>query len=319
MHFAQTRLSTIDSYATLFILLMYMLMLDSFTNRIDARPLKSTLPPLLLCGLAFGFGASTKWIVLYAAAGVAFLFFVARAEEIYGLAANSASRRGNPREPYLRRLALVLCLCMLFFVLIPAIVYSLAYIPYTKAPGASGGLFKTVLDSQASMFDYHSTLKDTHPFESSWWSWPIMVKPIWYYSASGLDAGMKASVASFGNPLVWWVGIPCLIASLFIAFKKKDRRMALVFAGFIFQYCPWMFIARATFIYHYFSAVPFVIFCIVYVIKDLTDGRVLPKKAVVVYLGAAALLFALYYPVLSGLPVTQAYADRLRVFSAWYW
>ncbi|MDR1061143.1 MAG: hypothetical protein LBL83_08050, partial [Clostridiales bacterium] len=217
------------------------------------------------------------------------------------------------------RLAALLGFCLLFFVAVPGAIYLLSYAPYTKVPGAGGGLFKTMLDSQASMFDYHSTLKDTHPFESAWWSWPIMAKPIWYYMATGLEAGMKAGISSFGNPLVWWVGIPCLAAALIIACKKGDRHMAPVFAGFLFQYCPWIFISRATFIYHYFSAVPFVIFSIVYVMKDLADARVLPRKAAVAYLAATALLFALYYPVLSGLPVSVGYSDGLRLFSSWTW
>jgi predicted membrane-bound dolichyl-phosphate-mannose-protein mannosyltransferase len=371
MHFAQTRLSTIDSYATLLILLMYLFMLDSFMHGISGRGPRDVLIPLGLSGLAFGLGASVKWIALYGGLGIAFLFFVARAREIRGVfgfdtgsasaqpqgqpshagsrsgsgsgrarsGSNSGSGRTHSRSytrsrfrarsrgaaaragerAYLSRLGVVLCASLVFFVLVPGLIYLLSYIPYTQVPGEQGGLFKVMMDNQASMLDYHSKLTDTHPFESVWWSWPLNIKPIWYYSASGLPAALKASVASFGNPLIWWVGIPCLIAAFYLAYRKGDRHMAVVFAAFLFQYCPWIFISRATFIYHYFSSAPFVIFAIVYVLKALVEAKVVTFRAVGLYLTAVAALFVFYYPVLSGLPVAKSYADALRLFSSWLW
>ena len=95
--------------------------------------------------------------------------------------------------------------------------------------------------------------------------------------------------------------------------------MGLVTAAFVFQYAPWVLVARSTYIYHYFSSVPFVIFFIVYTLKNLMDAKVINKIAVYAYLGAVFALFAAYYPVISGLPVSARYSDALRLFSTWSW
>ena len=337
MHFAQTRLSTIDSYVTLLIIIMYMFMLDSFMNGIEGRPLKDVLVPLGLSGLAFGLGVSVKWIALYAGAGLAFVFALSRVCEITDRPADVSRRRkrkntGVIRGPAVKRRAdsmklqdywprfwVVIASCVLFFIVIPSVIYMLSYIPYYKEPGATGGIFRIVYDNQVSMFNYHGKLTDTHPFESIWWKWPLDITPIWYYSASGLPDTLKASVVSFGNPLIWWTGIPCLIAAFITAYRKADKRMALVFAAFLIQFAPWIFISRATFIYHYFSSTPFMIFAIVYVIKKLTESGTISSRAVYAYLAAAAVLFAVYYPVLSGLPVPVKYSNALKLFSTWIW
>lgn len=31
------------------------------------------------------------------------------------------------------------------------------------------------------MFNYHATLKATHPFESRWYTWLLGLRPVWYY------------------------------------------------------------------------------------------------------------------------------------------
>ncbi len=45
-----------------------------------------------------------------------------------------------------------------------------------------------MLTNQTSMFNYHSGLEATHPYSSSWYQWPTMVRPIWYYSGYLTDA-----------------------------------------------------------------------------------------------------------------------------------
>lgn len=75
MHFTQTRIATIDTFGVFFILLMYFFMYEHITMEHDNKPYWKTLIPLVLCGLAFGFGIAAKWIGFYAAAGLAVLLF----------------------------------------------------------------------------------------------------------------------------------------------------------------------------------------------------------------------------------------------------
>ena len=75
MHFAQTRIATIDTYALFFTLLMFLLMGDYIAEDFEKRPYWKKLAMLGLCGLAFGLGASSKWTCLYSGAGLAVLYF----------------------------------------------------------------------------------------------------------------------------------------------------------------------------------------------------------------------------------------------------
>ena len=57
-------------------------------------------------------------------------------------------------------------------------------------------------------------------------------------------------------------------------------------------------------------------------VKTLRAGALAVSTADVLVWGYTALvllLFAIYFPVLSGLPVSRAYAESLQVFSTWYW
>ena len=73
MHLTQTRIATIDSYAVLFIILMYLCMFR-YLQMSFFRDGWRTLLPLGLSGLFFGLGCASKWICIYSGAGLAVLF-----------------------------------------------------------------------------------------------------------------------------------------------------------------------------------------------------------------------------------------------------
>ncbi len=77
-----------------------------------------------------------------------------------------------------------------------------------------------MLANQHSMYTYHHDLTATHPYESSWNEWPVMIKPMYYYCQT-LSNGLKEGISAFGNPLVWWAGIPALILILFPWGRKR--------------------------------------------------------------------------------------------------
>ena len=75
MHFAQTRIATIDTYALFFTLLMFLFMGDYIAEDFEKRPYWKKLALLGLSGLMFGLGVSSKWTCLYSGAGLAVLYF----------------------------------------------------------------------------------------------------------------------------------------------------------------------------------------------------------------------------------------------------
>ncbi|MBR4907390.1 MAG: glycosyltransferase family 39 protein [Clostridia bacterium] len=75
MHFAQTRIATIDTYALFFTLLMFLFMGDYIAEDFEKRPYWKKLAMLGLSGLMFGLGVASKWTCLYSGAGLAVLYF----------------------------------------------------------------------------------------------------------------------------------------------------------------------------------------------------------------------------------------------------
>ena len=176
--------------------------------------------------------------------------------------------------------------------------------------------FSDIIDYQGSMYRYHSRLESTHDFQSQWWTWPLMIRPIWYYQGRDLPAGMASTIASFGNPAVWWAAIPAFFIAVRAAWKGS-KSMFIVVIAVITQMLPWMLISRSSFIYHFFPMVPFMMLAVVYVIKQwIEKGR--SRKVVYGYLGLVLALFILFYPAVSGLIVPETYIRFLRWLPSWY-
>ncbi|UQZ34754.1 phospholipid carrier-dependent glycosyltransferase [Paenibacillus sp. PK3_47] len=331
MHFTQTRISTIDVYGVFFIMLMFYFMQRYFTMNFYRVPLRKTLVPLFWSGLFFGIGVASKWIVLYGGAGLAIMLALSLVDRYREYkAAGRVLEEGRLGDQELKaacrtagtsfwkNTVITLASCVGFFVIIPVIVYALSFIPVLNVT-AEGYTVKGLIDAQKNMYNYHSQLVATHPFASSWWEWPFMKRPVWFFSGGeGLPEGKVSSIVTIGNPLIWWTGILAMLATVWITLKRKDKSQYMIWIGFFSQYVPWMLVPRETFLYHYFAMVPFMILSIVYIMK-LIDSK-FPRAAYIryAYVGIALLLFVMFYPVLSGMVVDREYVNVvLRWFPSW--
>ena len=325
MHFTQTRLTTIDVFITFFVIAMYYFMERYISLSFYDRPLKETWLPLGACGIAFGFGIASKWTGAYAGAGLAIIFFASLLtryrEYKYACLQPKGSTNGISHRHIMNvfpdNTIRTIGFCMIFYVVIPFCIYLLSYIPFVDA--WHPGLLERMIYNQQTMFHYHSDLEATHPYSSTWSQWPTMVRPIFYYSNT-LEGNMRQGISAFGNPLVWWAGIPAFLYMLYLAIAKKKKTATFLCIGYLAQYLPWVLVSRCTFIYHYFPSVPFLVWMIAYSFLQLKDK--LGKKGFAVLLGgyalAAFLLFILFYPVLSGQPVDKEFvAQFLRWFDSW--
>ena len=325
MHFTQTRIATIDSYAVFWIMLMYLFMFRYCQMSWNREPLWRTLVPLGLCGVTMGVAWATKWVGLYASAGLAVLFFWTVFRRLRELKHQSAEEKARS----IRSLVITLLFCVAFFVIIPVLIYYFSYYWFLRAEGVqslgdmfSGERVDRVITLQKSIFDYHAGLGgDTHYFRSPWYQWPVIWWPMWYYSGTTyMPEGMISSISCMGNPAVWWFGLAAL---LFVVVRlcwqrRAHRRDVMTVIGFASQFLPWVIVPRSTFIYHYFASVPFIIIASVLLLDAIRHRS---ERAFTVtsgaLLGSALLLFAAFYPLESGLPCARAYAKYLRWFK-WY-
>ena len=310
MHFTQTRIATIDTYPVFFIMAMFLCMLRWTRMNFLQGGLGRTLIPLFLSGLFMAFAIASKWTGVYAAAGLAALFFW----RLFGLWRQSVWARAHAKEDarfelaaarFNRACVITLACCCVFFIAIPLLVYCLSYIPHL-APGGKVTLSR-IWHAQEIMFNYHSGLKDDHFFQSPWWQWPLIIKPMWYYNASFGQDGMISTILAFGNPAVWWTGLAAILYVMARAAVRRgipaltrqglthdalDDNLIFLVLGFLAQYLPWVLVPRSTFIYHYFASVPFIILatgqCFEYLHRrNARNARI----AMGVLVGAALILF----------------------------
>ena len=383
MHFTQTRIATIDSFVVLFIIWSYVFMVYYLRMDYWRKPLIKTLIPLALSGLFMGLAVASKWTGCYAGVGLAVLFFwsvwrrfrehLAASHELEAYEAsqqkvNHKLRKPHPEESklavpartYPARLLITLGCCLVFFIAVPLGVYYASYIPYFLPSGgitvqkviqaAVGDYFTTGVFG--GMLGYHSTpgLGMNHPFYSPWYEWPVIGKPMWYYSASYHAEGSTQTIMALGNPAVWWGGLAALNMVIVIWAERHidrrglcwqsrgdDMRPAILLISFAAQYMPWVLVPRGTYIYHYFAAVPFIILCVALCFDLLADTaesyaempaiaarprlsaslRRAPAGLMFVYLAIALALFIAFFPYASGITASTKWLSAMQWFRSW--
>lgn len=323
MHFAQTRIATIDVFVTFFIILMYYFMYQYTKMSFYDTSLKKTFIPLRLCGIAMGLGVASKWTGAYAGIGLAIIFLltmIRRYQEYLYAKKTPNEKSGNIEHQFIidhfkSYMIKTILFCIVFFVIIPIIIYVLSYIPFVDSYDRD--LVGRMLKNQETMFNYHSGINAEHPYSSWWYQWPSMYRPIWYYSGHVSDT-ISEGISAFGNPLVWWAGIPAFFYMVFLSVKKKDKNALFLMISYLAQYVPWFLVTRITFIYHYFPSVPFVALMVGYSIYQIVKNNPKMKKIAYLYVAMVVLLFVLFYPVLSGQPIDKNFVfSWLRWFPSW--
>ncbi len=292
----QSRMGTIDTHLVLFILAAFYFMYR-YTKQDGRVALKKKLINLGLSGFFIGCAIATKWTGLFGGLGLAILFFThfIRSKRKDGLK--------------------ILGYCALFFVLVPSIIYLLSYFvfPYTQ-PYAVHSLKDFFLQME-SMFHYHSGLEAGHSFASKWYTWPLLVKPIWYHVAYLTDA-TRITISGIGNPMIWWFGVIAMgyLVASFIERRTKEKYTLLV--AIITLWLPYMFIGRVMFLYHFFPALPFVMLSIVELIKEFTERKE-TDKFIWIYLLIVLIGFLLFYPVTSGMVISNDYLKWITWATSW--
>lgn len=299
MRFSQSRLATIDIYGTFFILLGAYCMVW-YCQRVLTDGVQHALLPMALGGVAFGLGCAAKWTGIYAGAGLAVLYL--------GVL---WARRQQGRPGFWAEFRLAALGGVLFYVVLPLCIYVASYLPYWwRQPDFSLGDWWRC---QLSMYSYHATLKATHPFESRWYTWLLGLRPVWYYRNGSLPYGMKASIAGMAGPVIWVVGLAALMGLFWHQVSGRGSRQgAAVLILYGTQLIPWMLVTRCTFLYHYFPSSMFCLAALALMLARMRH-RDWARRLCAGLCAAAAVLFAVYYPALSGLPIPAWWADALEV------
>ena len=155
--------------------------------------------------------------------------------------------------------------------------------------------------------------------------------PRWF-DITYLPNNTVSTITVLGNPAVWWVGFGAMILLAIKAFhidtlvtKKKlkiegqrwDIVALFIVVVFGFSWLAYVFIGRATYIYHYYLSVPLICFALTYFINKIWPKR-WGKAVSIAIFAACVAMFLAFYPVISGVPATTDYIHYLKWFPSWF-
>lgn len=292
MHFTLSRIATIDIFVAFFVICLFygiVAFLQEKKNRY-----------LLFAGSALAFGVATKWTAVYAGMGVAIILFVWMIRQI--LQHESAG--------HMVRFVLV---CLGSFVLIPAVVYVLSYIPFTKVY-PDQNIVQHAISNSIHMLEYHKGVTESHPYASDWYTWLFDWIPL--VDIRVQMGEYKSVIATFVNPLVCYLGLASVIHHMYLAYKK-DKTAWFLLVFYFSMLVPWMFISRTVFIYQYFICTKVLILMICRSVLSLQFKQ--ETKVIRVLEVASILLFVAYFPVISGVAANARYiTEILNLLPKWW-
>ena len=292
MHFTMARIGTVDTYLIFFSLLSQLFFLVYFMKVLKDGWKKTSVLPLILAVVFFSLGFSTKFgFPLFPALGLLALLAAVRLKDLWKQKGSLADKYvGFFEHPFL---LLGACVGLV------ALIYFATYIPDMLL----GDSFSSIVNLQFSMLSFHGG-SVVDPSSSPWWSWPLMIGtgnitvPRWF-DITYLPNNMISTISVFGNPLVWWIGFAlmlvlaeraihgrALVANLWSRISKSSTAKGVSIRGngwditaifivvvFAFSWLPYVFIGRATYIYHYYLSVPLICLATTYFINKYWNTR----------------------------------------------
>jgi dolichyl-phosphate-mannose--protein O-mannosyl transferase len=310
--FIQGRIGMLDSFLAPFILWAMTLML--WAMRAEPKQVRRRwIGASVLLGLA----VAVKWAAVpyVALAGLAFIVLRIRAHwqvsprgwsVSFGKAFGAALSAKD--QPIWRGLGTIPGLALLGAVSIA--VYFLTFLPaffYAEHPMMLAGL----LPYQAEMYALQTQVLRSHPYQSSWWTWPFMVRPIWYWYEP--DDGIQRGVLLIGNPLIMWGGLVAVLAGIIAWFRGgaiKPLAMTLLWVASVAMYA--IIPKSLGFYYYYYLSGIFLCLAIPVAFHHFDRGR---NRGLEDWFAAASLLvFIYFYPIISGAALADA-----QSFQHWMW
>ncbi len=233
-----------------------------------------------LSALSFGFALASKWSATWAAPILLMIFL--------------------QRTPWRKIWGKIWKTFYWFFIIVPAV-----YIGSYFDMFLTGHNFSIWWGMQEQMWWYHTRLVATHPYSSQWWSWPLLIRPIYLYTSNDVG-GMVARIYAMGNPVIFWFGFVCILICLLYAYREKNKRLGLIVFSYFVMFAPWALSPRIMFLYHYLPAVPFLAIAIGYILRK-------NKELVLPFFVIALLIFVYYCPHWAGFRI-PLWLDR-----SYYW
>ncbi|MFB3889495.1 MAG: glycosyltransferase family 39 protein [Candidatus Bathyarchaeia archaeon] len=353
MHFTMGRMGTADTYVVFFSLLSQLFFLYYFMNVVK-KGWKTSVLPLFLAVVFFALGFSTKWLVLYGAVGMLLLLLAVRLRDVSRMKASlSAKYAAVFDHPFLLLVVFILFAVVIYFsTYVPDMiigrdfpgVVKLQFDMYAYHSGLTathtfaspwwswpflvnpfGGYVPLWLEVATLPNGLRSTIA-VFGNPAIWWVGFICILLVTIEAVQAKDAvlGLKRRLTRKPEEpeVLGQLGSEVKTPELASQPQENAGRhwdLLAIFIAVLFfsSWVPYIFISRVTFIYHFYVAVPFLYLASAYFINKYWSTRG-GKAAAIAFFISVVILFVVFYPVTSGVPVPTSEIDRLKWFPSWY-
>lgn len=321
---------------------------------------------LVCSGIGFGASAATKWNGLWFLLGTYFIWLVAwlirlmhsyltkkQVDNQHVINEELNLSNNNQIQTPLQKLTQLNVFQMLFFLgIIPALIYSLVWIPHLQLDKRYG-----FIEVHRQILKFHLQLggntPDVHPYCAAWYKWPLMTRPMAYLYQTALSlaeplpvmgpplpagtAKVIYDVHAMGNPFLWWFGLASLLFLVglivwqFVSFWAEPKRFLsttpanidtwialFLVLNYAANLLPWVEVTRCVFIYHYMPGVVYTFLAIAWFVDQCIRSYHIQLRAIGVSITFIILVaFVFWMPIYLGLPLSPD-GYKLRMwFNSW--
>ncbi len=295
-------------YSRLSLLETFMLLFAeaSLICLLAAKRSKKAWPRLLATGLFAGLALSIKWIGAGLLPILWIWWLIPMSGEVY------------KKKPLRQWLLAALC-----FIVLPLAVYIgnfwLAYRLPDIASFPGGNYLAYLKWWHQTAWQYNISLTATHRYGSVFWTWPLEIRPVWFYfeqlSLGRLGAGVSGILA-IGNPIVWWLSSGAVLLALTVRRYWQRPLVPMLVGAWAVFYLPWSPVHRVLFLYHYFFPAFFSLLLLATFFDQLLDDPAW-RDTITLALVLVGLVAIFWLPLWTGLPIPEWLYKAHMWFPSW--
>lgn len=300
MWFVQSRIAMLDMICAG----LCMVALWQFAAALRTRKVGNARLRLILAGLAMGLSLGAKWTSAPALILPGLAFLALRIRETGPLFLGK--RGAGPIK------GISLAEAALWLGLVPLAVYWTTFLPAMFYPNHTLSPLGFI-EQHELMIRLQDSVKKPHPYATYWYQWVADWRGIWYLFED-VD-GAQRGIVMLGNPVSMIAGLFALVWGVWAAtFRRRWDALAFV-ALYAVTLAMWAFNGKPVqFYYHYLLPGAFLMGMLALALDTLWERHDRWRWLATGTMALAVLMFALFYPIISAMPLPYKQAYNL-----WMW
>jgi dolichyl-phosphate-mannose--protein O-mannosyl transferase len=150
----------------------------------------------------------------------------------------------------------------------------------------------------------------SHPYQSAWWQWPLMLRPIWYLFAKTSDS--YQAVLLIGNPVIYWGGLLMVVALCSGWIKLRTPAVMLSVGIYLFSLLVLLIIPKQIGFFYYYNLSAIALCLVLAAGFDALGAR--GRRWLGWATVASAAMFVYFYPIIAALPLPTD-----DTWTTWVW